>query len=430
MTYDSNVGRSETNPQSDLIKTGILGLNYRENTADVTARLLAQVERRQYTRQTFNNDTSGILDGAALWNIRPRSLSWTLEDVFREVLIDVRAPDSPSNRTNANVLNTGPDFTLRLSAANSAVLGARYGRNDVENSNTDTRRYNGYIRGLHTVSTQTTVSLNYEAGRIYFEPGAQAFLSIDRQDLFGSLVNDTVKTTTAIDLGASRATPYGGLASCTPTVRPGPPACLGTNLQTTRLVRISFADRLAVSSTVRVTYSDQFSDTYTDLLAALAGSALPTDPRILAPTGTPASFVTADLYHSKQGSISYANNSGQFVYNLYAYLRRVDFETLPQDFHEGYADLSWTWLRSDAMSLNASALFRDRVFDSFAREDRDVGFRVSGLLKLNRSLTITLTADHTERHSTEALQSYLDNRVMLLFGLTTGSAYQIQPRRY
>src|SRR5215471_13009266 len=119
LTYDSNVSRSEVNPQADLIQTTYAGFSYLENTADVSARLFVQMERRRYQQETFNNDTAGIIDAAVVWSISPRRFTFTVENVFREVLVTVTQPDTPSNRTNANALNTGPDLTFRLSSSNS-----------------------------------------------------------------------------------------------------------------------------------------------------------------------------------------------------------------------------------------------------------------------------------------------------------------------
>jgi hypothetical protein len=433
LTYDSNIGRSETNPQREWIQALIGGFAYQENTIDVTARVLAQVEKRHYYRDTNVDDTGGIFDGSMVWNIRPRQLAWTVEDVFQEILVDITAPNTPSNLTKANALNTGPDFTLLLGSTNKAVIGGRYGRIDIKNSNRDTQRYTAYVRGLHMLSPQTTVSLNYEAGRVYFEPGAQTFEKLGREDLFGRFENRSALNSTAIDLGASRVA-QSGSANCDlkPTVTPNPPQCnAGPNPQGVRLARVALSQVLSAQSTLRASLSDQISDTYTDLIAVLGGSALPTDGRAPAPimTNTSASFVSGDSYRSRFGSLAYVNNSGHFVYTLQAYERHVDFLTLDQDFNERAAGFVWSWLYSGGVSFNASAAYTKRHFDGIDREDTDRIFGAGMVFRLNRNVTITMQGSRIKQQSTEALSSYTDNRVVLLLGYSSGPTYQVQSRR-
>ena len=430
-TYNSNIARLRTDPKAEWTQALITGLSYQENTIDVTTRVLAQVERRHYYRHTFSDETSGIFDGSMVWNVLPRRLAWTVEDVLREIQVDITAPNTPSNLTKANALNSGPDFTLPLSSTNKAVIGARYGRIDIKDSILDTERYTGYVRALHMSSPQTTLSLNYEAARVYFEPGAQTFEKVSREDWFGRFDNSSGLNTTTIDLGTSRVTPYGSPANClVSSVTPAPPPCNAPRSQGTRLARVALSQALSAQSNLRVSLSDQISDTYTDLMANLAGSALPTDARIPA-SSTPsagASFVSVDTYRSKLGSLAYVNNSGHFVYTLKAYERRVDF-TLGEDFNERTAGLAWTWMYSGAMSFNASAGYVKRAFDGLDRQDTGRVFGAGMFFRLNRNVTITMQGDRTEQHSTIDSNSFVDNRVMLLLGYSTGPLYQPLSRR-
>src|SRR5712691_2962735 len=181
LAHNSNIARVETNPQGEWTEALMAGLSYRENTVDLTANLVAQVERRHFVRNTFSDDTTGFLDGAAVWTILPRRLTWSIEDTYRQVLLNITAQDTPTNRAKSNSLNTGPDFTFPLNSTNSAVIGGRYGRFDIKNSINDNRRYKAYARGLHALSAQTKVSLNFEGTRVLFEPGAQPYPEVLRR---------------------------------------------------------------------------------------------------------------------------------------------------------------------------------------------------------------------------------------------------------
>jgi hypothetical protein len=410
LAHNSNIARVETNPQSEWSQALMAGLSYRENTIDVTARVLGQMERRRFYNHTFSDDTGGFLDGAAVWTILPRRFTWAVEDAFRQVLLNITAPDTPTNRTKSNSLSTGPDFTFPLSSTNSAVIGGRYGRIDIENSINDNRRYTAYVRGVHALSAQTKLSLNYEAGRAYFEPGAQVFPKILREDWFGRYENRSSANSTTVDVGTSRVTRYGGPA-----------------LEGGRLARLTLSEAFSSQSTLRLALSDQISDTYTDLIAGVVSSTAPRETGVVALSGS--AFASGDLYHSKRGDLAYVNNDGRFGYTLQAYGRRVDFVTLSQDYHEKGGTFLWTWLYSGAMRFNATADYTKRTFESLDREDKDRNFGAGVTYRLNQNVTIAMEGGRTERESTKASSSFVDNRVMLLLGYSTGPLYTVQSRR-
>jgi len=406
LTHNSNIARVETNPQSEWTQALMAGLLYQENTIDVTAHVLAQIERRHFYRHANGDDWGGFLDGAAVWTILPRQLTWIVEDTFREVFLDVTAPDTPTNRAKSNALNTGPHFTFPLSSTNSAVIGGRYGRYDIENSNSDNRRYMAYVRGLHALAAQSTLSLNYETTRVYSAPEAQ-FPKVLREDSFAHYETHSGLNGTTVDLGATRVARY-----------------TDTDL-TGRLARLTLSKALSTQSALRLALSDQISDTYSDQIAGSAVSTAPREGGVATPTAT----ASGDLYHSKRGDLGYVNIGGRFEYTLLGYARRVDFETLDQDYHEGGARFTWTWVYSGAMRFNATMDYGRRTYDSFDREDRDRNVTAGVAYRLNRNVTMTMEGGRVERQSTAPSSSFVDNRVMLLLGYSTGPLYQVQSRR-
>jgi len=163
------------------------------------------------------------------------------------------------------------------------------------------------------------------------------------------------------------------------------------------------------------------------LIKGLTSSTAPTDVGVGGPHGP--DFANGDVYRGKRGDLGYTNNDGRFGYTLQAYVRRLDFDTLPQDFHETGGRFQWTWIYSGAMRFIASADYTKRTFDSFDREDKDRALSASVAFRLNRNLTITTEGARLERHSTVPGSSFVDNRVMLLLGYSTGPLYEAHSRR-
>src|SRR5207247_2894664 len=69
LTHDSNITRTSTDPRAEWTEALFAGVAYAERTVDLTARLLAQVERRSFVRNTYRDDTGYFLNGAAVWKI-------------------------------------------------------------------------------------------------------------------------------------------------------------------------------------------------------------------------------------------------------------------------------------------------------------------------------------------------------------------------
>jgi hypothetical protein len=406
-TYESNMFRTTTDPRPELYESLMGAVNLSESNRDLNVRALAQVEHRHFTRQTFSDDTTGFLDGAALWTIVPQRVTWALEDTFREVQVNLTAPNTPGNLTKSNTLNTGPDLTFAIDSTNSAVVGGRYGRFDVQNSLSDNRRYGGYLRGVHMLSLVSKISLNYETWHVSFEPEATPFPKVLQQNWYGHYESLYAGSGAAIDLGRTRVTQYGGQS-------------LDGNLGRLTLIKAFGPD-----SSFRISYSDEISDTYSDLLRGVTLAAVPADPAAVIIQG----LATADVYHSKLGSIAYANQGGRFQYTLVGLGRKIDFATLDQDYDERGGRIYLNWRQSGVLQFVLSGYYSKRTYLTLDREDTDRDTLASAEYRVNSNIAITLLGDLIRRDSTAPGVSYVDRRVLLLAGFTIGRGLQMQSRR-
>jgi hypothetical protein len=417
-TYESNIFRTTIDERRELYESLMGAVFLRENNRDLNIRALLQVEHRHFTQHTFSDDTTGFLDGAALWTIAPQRLTWELDDTFREVQVNVTAPDTPGNRTKSNTLSTGPDLNFAVDSANSVIVGGRYGRFDVQNSTTDNKRYGGYLRGVHLLSLQSKVSLNAEVNRVFFEPEATPFPNVLQKNFYGRYESLYAGSGATLDLGKTHVTQMDG----------------GQTLDG-NIGRLTLLKAFSLESTVRLTYSDEISDTYSDLLRGITLTVVPTDPAAVVVQG----LATADLYHSKLGTAAYLNQGGRFQYTLLATGRKVDFATLDEDYDERTGRLYLAWVQSGAMRFSASFDYSRRnyltliadptVQGSPFRQDIDRNYIATVEYRLNQSLTATVVANLVKRDSNAPAISYIDRRAMLLFGYTFGHQFEMQSRR-
>ena len=401
LNYDSNISSVPKDEIAEWTQTLIGGFAYQERSADLNARILAEVRWHDYYRNTYSDNKTLIMNGTAIWTISPQQLVWTTEDVGQQVRLDVTAPDTPTNRANANSLSTGPDLTFRMNSTNTAAFGARYGRLDIEGFG-DNVRYSGYARWLHRVSALTTVSLNYEPLRVYYQE-PPLYSKTSREDWFIRYDSRFSYDILTIDLGASRLTQD------------------GVETPSSQLARLSATHHFTSRSVLNASFAREFSETSADLLRGAAGVAGPTD----AERPPAADVVTSDGHRLKSGELTYRNQDGIFGYNVRGYARRIDYLQLPRDYDEQGGGFGLSWLSPGQSRIRAYTTYLRRSFLDVDRRDTERATGAGVTSRLTPNMNLTIDGARIERASTSSLDNFVDWRVMLLLGYSTGPLYAV-----
>ncbi len=432
LSYDSNINRvpadtllsdgTHLRPHSDWTQQVFGGFVYQEHTVDVNAQLLAQVERRDYLHKAYAGDFGAYVNGAGVWTILPRFFSWSFEELYREARLDVTGADVPSNRVKTNTLNTGPDLNFRLDATNSAVLGTRYSRFDIDGPG-DNVRYSGYARFLHQMSPLTTLSLNYEPMRVYFQSGA-VYSHILRVDSFVRFDTRPLPNNVVIDAGTTLVT------------REGAKDLNG------RLVRVTAARQLTPDSALQVTLAEQYSDTFTDTLRGVTSATVPGETAGLVATD----LISGDVYYSRRGELAYTSGQADspMAYALRGYARRVEFQeqtNFDNDERGGRFDLAWryagprqqiyaytTYVKRTFWNVNADPAKRPATLVP-NQEDVERNSTVGATWAFSQTMTVSLEGGRISRTTTGPLGGSVDWRAMLLLGYSTGPLFDPRSRR-
>lgn len=406
LTHDSNITHAPNGPP-EWTSALFAGVAYEEHTVDLNARFLAQAEFRNYLRNVYQDDHSGYINGAAIWTISPQLFSWTVEENFRQVQVNLTQPDVPTNRTEVSAFSTGPNFTIRFDSTNAADIGGRYDRFDIRGPG-DNQRLSGYGRLIHRVSPYTTLSANYEATRIDFDDSV-TYPQVLRMDGFVRFETRVLPHELTIDVGTSRVIRY------------------GSDELRGNLGRLTFARQLTPESTLEALYLSQYSDTFTDSLRGIANPMIPGDTAIVPGVAV----VSGDPYYLRRGEMAFLSGApgALFGYSLRGYARSVDFLTENFDFHEWGTWLDWAWRPSYLTSIYVTGRYSKRTFLDFPETDTD-SFRAGGVTYgLNRSISLTFEVSRLSHTSTVPSSDYVDWRGMLLLGYSTGPLYSPVSRR-
>ena len=338
--------------------------------------------------------------------ISPQLLSWTVEDSLRNVRLDITAVDSPANRTEVNSFRTGPDLNLRFSSTNSSAIGARLGKLDSETSGLSNDTLSAYVRWLHRMSEQSTLSLNYEAQRADLEDGS-LIPSTFRADLYARFETRLLPNSFALDVGRTRVS------------RPGADDLNG------HLVQLTAAHQFTPQSVLRISYVSRYSDTFSDMIQGLTNPTVPGETaQVLG-----VDVLSSDFYYSERGEIVYSSDDGRFIYGLRGYARQVDYQALNLDFNELGTRIDWAWHYTGSTQIYATASYLKRDFQTFTQVDVDRNVALGARFAVNQNMSASVEAARTVHETTSALGGFVNSRVMLILGYSSGPLYAARTRR-
>jgi hypothetical protein len=406
-TYSDNITRVPTNERSDWIHSLLAGCAYQENTTELVARVLAQAEYNHYQKHTYDDEPRYYLDSSAVWTISPQRFFWTLEDAARQALINSTAVDTPPNRTNVNVLSTGPGVVVRFSPVHSLALDARASDVYTGQANADNKRFNGSAGWLYQASSVATFSMNYQTLTVRYDDST---LNNDfmRQDLFARVQYRPSRSEYVLDLGVTDLNRDRG-------------DDLSGNL-----ARLWWNRQLSPESTFGISASTELSDTSRDILEESQILTAPTVAPEQAATIAAQSLyvITSDVYHAKQGVIFYTRRSSQLGLRFQAIQRKFDYETIVTESRkETGGRLQIDYFYSGAATATLFTTYTTTDYLNFVRRDID---RYSGIhfgYRLTRSISLGLEGSRTDRTSTDPTAYYVDNRVLFSVLYSSGPLF-------
>ncbi len=396
--YTDNIQRVPANPQEDWINSVLAGVAYRENSPELAARVQAQVEYRDYTREIYQDETLFNLNTAAVWTIKPQRLLWSLEDRYDQIPQDATLALTPSNREAANIFTTGPDLLVYLNPVDVLVFGVRIGNTWFQQSDADSMRYVGTLRWRHQTNANANYSLNYEAQKVMFTdapapPVTAALQNFLREDIYMRLDRRHALSRLVADLGGTRIDPEIDEKYSKP------------------LVRLNWAQRLSSESALGVAFSREYMDIGSSLLSGVVDPTAP-EPVAVAPA-IPPDISSGDIYYSQRSEVFYNRTGSYLALHADGYQRDIDYETTSQDRIEtgGRALVTYNLSATFAASLLGMTLRTE--YQNFSRIDRDVDYGIQFTYRINEHLSLSLGGRHFERNSTDAPSSYTETRGLL-----------------
>ncbi|HEV8331045.1 MAG TPA: outer membrane beta-barrel protein [Steroidobacteraceae bacterium] len=201
--YTDNVGRTDTNEQSDTV--GIAGLNFAVDVSRprLDARAAADLRYQEYFESDFDSRVNGVLDGSLGFALVPERFVWVVQENYGQVTRNRQVADNPDNLQDINYFSTGPDITLPLGRRTSVQLSGRWSDAYFEQGNQDSVTATGSLALVRQLSSSTSLSLNGSYSEIDFDQD-QEFVDYTVEQAFLRLAITGARTTLSLDGGVSR----------------------------------------------------------------------------------------------------------------------------------------------------------------------------------------------------------------------------------
>jgi hypothetical protein len=178
-----NMGRSEDGARGTYNGLGFL-FDLAHAAARLDSSLYTNLELRQYSDETIDDDPVGTLDGLLSFDLMPERVIWDVRDSYGQGTLDPFAAIGPDNRESINVFATGPRFQLPLGGRFELSAGGSYSSRRFDDSDQLDSDATVYDLGLFRQTSETTrFGLVLTTNEVEYDVPSAPRYDIDRASL-------------------------------------------------------------------------------------------------------------------------------------------------------------------------------------------------------------------------------------------------------
>ena len=173
--HTDNLNRSEQSPESAGFATGTARFGLLDRTRTLYADMEAVGNWYDFPSGSTGQDFRPAVDGFFEWVPVPERFMWRLSDNYGEIAPNSNGALAPAGIERLNVLSTGPDLRLPISADNTFIAEARYSRADYQVSPSDNHRLSGQVGIAHELENTALLSFDVAHGRTSSDSGGPSY---------------------------------------------------------------------------------------------------------------------------------------------------------------------------------------------------------------------------------------------------------------
>src|SRR5512138_944271 len=395
--YSDNILRSDRNEIEETIGIATADLTWLERTRRLDADVTVNLSYFEYLDDTVESEVFGRADGLVVVGLVPERFTWLFQDSFGQVQSDPFLPSTPETRENLNYFTTGPDITLRFGTSTFSRIYGRYSSVDYEESLLDAERLGaGLVIGRRLASGE--LALNGVAEEVTFDELPDQ--DFERRHVYLSHSLQGSRTTLSTELG------YTWLE-------------METRETGGALANVSISRQVSSSSTVVLSLGTRFTDASE---AMRSGSVQ---------VGTGGDITaTADPFENRSAELSwrYARNRTTFGLGVSWHDDSYEQQSMFDRTRLAY-DLNFTRGLTPTLQAGFRALYTEEEFETTTYEADELLLALDLTWRIARTVSLSLTLDHTSRSAMGDLGEFDENRayLMVTYRPRGGSAELMRP---
>ncbi|WP_243049129.1 outer membrane beta-barrel protein [Dyella sp. RRB7] len=316
--HSDNTALTTTDPISTNVLEPGVNFAYTQQGSTLQANVTGNIEYRDYSGSTFDNQTLAEIAGQMNWTVIPKRLDFTVQDYAGVEPVNSLAANAPNNQQQTNVIALGPTLHFRVGDGMTGEVDLHY-INSYASKVTEfnSSRGDAAFRIFRDLSPTDQLSGNIDVEHVDFNNTSVAGSNYTSYQAYARYTSRLEQIDIDTALGWSDIDFTQGASQSSP------------------LARVTIGWRLSPRNTLTLNGDYQYADATQDMLQPtnvnVGGELVPLQPLTEAIDTTRGGIsvgnviISSDIYKERQMELTYSYRDERFSFSLAPSYSKLDY---------------------------------------------------------------------------------------------------------
>lgn len=405
--HSDNTALTTTNPVSTNVLQPGVNFAYTQQGSTLQANVTGNIEYRDYSGSTFDNQTLAEVAGQMNWSMIPKRLDFTVQEYAGVEPVNSLAANAPNNQQQTNVVALGPTLHFRVGDGMTGDLDLHY-INSYASKVTEFNSSRGdtALRIFRDLSPTDQLSGNIDVERVDFNNTTVAGSNYTSYQAYGRYTSRLEQIDIDATLGWSDLDFSQGASQSSP------------------LARLTIGWRLSPRNTITLNGAYEYADAAQDMLQPtnfnVGGELVPLQPLTEAIDTTRGGIsvgsviISSDIYKERQLELTYSYRDERLTFSVAPSYSKLDYvnQTTFNQTDKG-ASLTLDYRLTPTMTVSGFATGGRLDYDTIARQDKAYRYGVAFTHQLTSHWSWSTSLIRQIQSSNAVGQSYHENEIFL-----------------